>query len=815
MSANTAGAAITGMGVICSIGNDIPSMRENLKSGHGGIAEIISFSTAGLRVHHAAEVRDYDASRHFSADEAAGVDRTAQLAIIAARQAVADAGLSREELASGKVGLVMGICGGGIGDGGTTLGVTDWTNRAAVERFYRTAHYLQTQSVAADLGVTGPCLTVSTACAASTSAMASALTLLESGRVEAVVVGGSDAYSLPVYAGFYALGAMSEQPTSPFSTDIGVTFGEGAGCIVIESEQRAARRRARVHGMLLACGTTSDAHHITAPHPSGEGLRRAMQLAIADANLTPASIHYINAHGTGTHENDVTETLAIRTLYQGEGVIPPVSSSKSYFGHTLGAAGILEFIASMLGLQAGFLPATLNFKAARVGCDLDYVPNVPRPARFDTFVSTSAAFGGVNAVAIGARVGTPTRPTRPLQDVVVSGLGTVSPIGLGIEEFRLALQQGKSGIVPIDRFDSAMFTCRHAGLVGEFSPRKLAPSVDVRRMDNLTRFAVIATAMALKDAGLTRCLKAERIGLHVALARGPVVSQQAFLDSLARDGVAGLSAKHFPSMVLSTVSGQIAQACQIKGANFTFVDGAGAGLQALAHGCDYLALHPELDALVVIAADELGPLFYRVFDCLGLLAADAEAPALYAADGPGLVLGEGAAAMVLERADAAAARGGRPYGRISGVALGGEGRADEQLDAQGCRLEALARQAMHEAGGLADVVYGMARGVARHDLREANALKRLLADHAVPLVCLNGQLGLAEASSGLFAACAALLSLRHGEAYPSLHAERAPAEMPLLREAPLAGDYRRALVLGSSECGNSAALMFSALQEAT
>lgn len=205
--------------------------------------------------------------------------------------------------------------------------------------------------------------------------MATALTLLEGNEVEAVIVGGADAYSLFTYAGFYALGAMSENPTSPFSKDIGVSFGEGAGCMVIESAERARKRGASIHGTLLGCGTSSDAYHVTSPHPSGAGLLRAMKLALSEADLAPASIDYINAHGTGTQDNDVTETLGIRSLYENDDRIPPVSSSKSFFGHTLGAAGVLEFIVSLLGMKEGFFPPTLNFTAPRAGCDLDYVPN--------------------------------------------------------------------------------------------------------------------------------------------------------------------------------------------------------------------------------------------------------------------------------------------------------------------------------------------------------------------------------------------------------------------------------------------------------
>lgn len=810
MVSSVAGAAVTGMGAICSIGKELESMLESLRASRAGFEKITAFDTEGLKVRYAAETHDFKPSDHFSAKECGVIDRSAQLAIVAVREAVASAGLGPDELASGRVGLAFGVCAGGVGNGQVlSTGPEAWENEADARAFYNTAHYQQTNWVAADLGVTGPCVTVSTACASSTSAMATALTLLDSDHVDAVIVGGADAYSLFTYAGFYALGAMGEKPMSPFSKDIGVTFGEGAGCIVIESEERARQRGATIHGTLLGCGTTSDAYHVTSPNPSGEGLQRAMGLALSEAGLTPDLIDYINAHGTGTQDNDVSETLAIRGLYKNCATIPPVSSSKSYFGHTLGAAGVLEFIASILGMKEGFLPPTLNFTAPRPGCDLDYVPNKPREATFKTFTSTSAAFGGVNAVAVGGQPGARRKPAAPREEILVTGLGVISPIGVGLEPFLSGLRGQANGVREIDRFDTAGLGCKYGGLVPEFKPRNLIPTVDVRRFDSLTRYAVLATAMAMQDAGLAGRAQPERVGLFVALTRGPVATQEAFFESLHRDGVAGLSARHFPSMVLSTLSGQIAQACRIKGASFTFVDGAGAGLVALIQAREYLSRHPELDAIVVVAADELAPHSYRMFDRLGRLASGAEAPSIYSQEGSGLILGEGSVAMVVEREDSVSRRNANAYGGLVGAAQGCEGKASENIDPRGDRLEAVARQAMAEAAKDIDLVYGQGRGVATHDMREARVLSRLLNGNTSALSCLNGQLGLAEAASGLFAASAALLGLRHGEAYPASGVEGAVSELPLVRGKVLEGDYRNALVLGSTESGNNFSVVFS------
>jgi len=814
------GAAITGLGAISAIGHDIPTMLNSLRHAHGGITRIEAFSTEGLTVHHAGELRGWCATAHFTPAVAARMDRTAQLAVVAARQAVADAGLTPEQLRSGRVAIVFGICAGGIGasagPGMLSLGpalasgpgpLSD-ADRDGLERFRDTALYYQTEAVAADLGITGPCLTISTACAASTSALSSALTLLRAGRADIVVVGGADAWSRGTYAGFYSLGAMAEGPCSPFSQDTGVTFGEGAGCIVLEAPEAARARGAAVRGMLLGCGTTADAHHITSPNPGGKGLMRAMQLAVQDAGIDAGAVQYINAHGTGTPDNDVAETVAIHRMFEGHE--PPVSSSKSFFGHTLGAAGILEFIASLLGMKAGFLPPTLNFTAARGGCDLDYVPNVARPQDMRVFLSMSAAFGGVNAVAVGARDGTPTSArdaARPLEPIVVSGIGIVSPVGFGVEAFRAALRDGTPGAGPITRFETEQGGCHLAGLIADLPARRLAPSADTRRMDPFTQFAVVAATLALKDAGLSGKIPPEKIGLHIAMCGGPSGSAQAFAAALDQGGIAGLGAKYFPPIVFATVGGQVGQCCQIRGASFTFMDGAGAGLQALAHAHDFLQQHEELDAIVVIAADEVAPMVFKMQDRLNALA-QGGTPALYDLASPGPVPGEGAVALVIEREPTALARKGKPYGRITGLALGSEGLTTD--DTTGSALADVASRAINGHSGLPDVAFGQARGAAQQDAREAEALRQVLGS-TVPVTSLNGQLGLADAASGLYAAAAGLLALRHGETYATFGATTPVPGLDIVQGTGRTGDYRRALVLGASPHGNSAAMMFEAV----
>ncbi|HYX83060.1 MAG TPA: beta-ketoacyl-[acyl-carrier-protein] synthase family protein, partial [Gemmatimonadales bacterium] len=739
---------ITGIGVFTPIGTNPTALLESIKRGVSGIATITAFNTEHLKVRHAAEIREYDPLCYFAPEEADRTDRTAQFAILAARQALEDAGVADTELTSGTVGLVVGICAGGQGDHNTALhGELPWSSRRRAEVFNRTSQFAQTDALAQTLCLRGPRATVCTACASSGSALGYAYDLLQSGKMQVVIAGGADAFSLHTYAGFYALGAMAEAPCAPFSEEIGVTFGEGAGFVVLESMDRALQRGAKIYGELLGYGATGDGHHITAPHPTGEGLQRAIRQALDNAGLEVRDVDYINAHGTGTRDNDCAESHAIRGLFGNGGatIPPPVSSTKSFFGHTLGAAGVLEFITTLLCQNEGIIPPTLNFSAPRSGCDLDYVPNQARLGRIRYFVSNSAAFGGVNAVLVGGCANPARRrPERILDDVGITGIGIVSPIGHGVEAFLAGLREGRSGISQVKHADVEDFICRRAGLVSDFSPRRLAPRLDLRRVDRVSQFAAVAASLALKQAGLEGgTISKERTGVVVGLTHGPAETQEQFMLSLRENGLENLSAKYFPAMVVSTIGGRIAQYFGLKGMNSTVVEGTTSGIHALIHAFEYLRQNASVDALVVVGADEVGALYVKLFDQLGVLSGDGFGP--YAPAAAGMVLGEGAAAVVLERFGSAARRGAAIRAAVRGYGLTSDPGGLRGVGAEGGELERAARLALAEAGlrpDEVDAIYGHGRGVAVHDAREVAAFERLVG-RATPVGCVMGNTGVA------------------------------------------------------------------------
>ena len=803
---------ITGLGLYSPLGTSPEALLENLEAGHSGITVQRGHeSSLPHRTVHAGGIAGHDPRDWFTPEEARTLERTAQFAVIAARQALAASGRTAS---AERTALVMGVSVGGLDRQLEHL--NDPEQRESVEqawRVLRSSQYAQTEAVASLLGVHGPLVTVSNACASSATAVGHACELLRQGKADVVIAGGAEAFSLLAYARFLSVGAMADGPCSPFSEGLGVTLGEGAGFVVLERLEEAVARGARLHGELLGFGATSDAHHLTAPHPTGEGLQRAMVLALADAGLDREEVGYINAHGTGTRDNDSAETLAIRGLYEGAPTVPPVSSSKSFLGHALGAAGILEFITSLVCRNQGLLPPTMNLTAPRPGCDLDYVPNQVRPANVSSFLSNSAALGGVNSVLVGGEV-RPDRalPPRRQEDVVITGLGVISPVGCTLEEYAESLRQRRSGIVPVPQ-DGGRGT-RWAAPVREFQPRRLLPTLETRRMDRLNQYATVAAGLALKDAGLHQGrLPGERIGVVVGLTRGPAEAQGRFYEELLAGGIEQASPKHFAGTVFSTIAGQVTQSLQLRGMSSTVVDGPTSGLHALVHAHELLRDSDTLDAVVVVAADALVDHVRRLYERCGLLAdADAEALRPYDPRAGGLVLGEGAVALVLERSSSARARQVRVRACLQGSGQTADARGFQRLEPEGQQLERAMRLALAEAGVSAEsleVVYGHGRGVPVQDGREALAFQRLLGGRPVPVACVMGNTGVAEAACGLFSVAAAVLGLEQGEAWPVASTGSLPEALCFVRDEPVRGAFHHVLVAGGTDSGNNAAVLLT------
>jgi nodulation protein E len=392
---------ITGMGVISALGHDLGSFREALLAGTSGIAPIALFDASDFQAKIAAEVKGFDPTRHFSPNRLGLLDRYAQFALVAARQAVRDSGV---DFAAEGLAHRSGVF-HGTGIGGQTTQDENY-RRLYGEKKSRlnpnTVPRLIPSSAASQLtlefGIKGPGFATASACSAAGHAIATAVVMLRSGLIDAALAGGSEAFITPGgVRGWEALRILAGDTCRPFSKGrTGTVLGEGSGMVVLETLERARGRGARIHAELLGVGLSSDAFH--AVQPECGGIARAIRAALDDARLRPEQVDYINAHGTATPQNDPVETAAIRQVFGAQADKLAVSSTKSLHGHTLGAASAIELVAAVVALQEQCAPPTANYLEPDPECDLDYVPNAARPLPMACALSHSFAFGGLNVV---------------------------------------------------------------------------------------------------------------------------------------------------------------------------------------------------------------------------------------------------------------------------------------------------------------------------------------------------------------------------------------------------------------------------------
>lgn len=405
---------ITGIGCISPLGLDWASTWQGLIQGRSGVGPITQFDASGYPTRFAAEVKSFDPDERGGRRLARRTDRFTQFALAATQEALSQAGLAMSEEERSRVGVIIGS---GIGGMGSLLQGHRQLLEQGPERV--SPHIIPMMLpdsapgyIAIVHGVRGPNMTIVTACASSTNAIGEATEMIRRGDADLMIAGGAEAAIIPVaVAGFSVMKAIStrnEDPQAasrPFDRDRdGFVMGEGAAILILESLEHARVRGAAILAEIYGYAATNDAYHISAPAIDGAGAVECMRLALGDAGLAPHQIGYINAHGTSTKLNDASETAAIRQVFGNHAERIPISSTKSMTGHLLGAAGALEAAVCVQALNEGVLPPTINYQTPDPDCDLDYVPNVARPAEIAFTMSNSFGFGGHNACLIIGRV---------------------------------------------------------------------------------------------------------------------------------------------------------------------------------------------------------------------------------------------------------------------------------------------------------------------------------------------------------------------------------------------------------------------------
>ena len=405
---------VTGLGAVTPIGNDVPSYWEGLSTGINGVAPITLFDAARHACRFAAEVKGFDPRGSIEPKEAKRWDRFCQFAVVAAKQAVAHAGLTIDERNANRIGTAIGSGVGGLLMMETQAHVLAERGPDRVSPFCvpMMIPNMATGLTAIALGAKGPSSAVATACAAGSNAIGDAYRLIQMGLADAMVCGGAESAITPLgVAGFASAKALSfrnDDPATasrPFDAERnGFVIGEGAGVIVLESLEHARARGAEILAEVVGYGMTCDAHHITSPSPGGIGGAEAMRLALADAQIEASGVDYVNAHGTSTQANDSNETAAIKAALGERAYQIPVSSTKSMTGHLLGGSGGIEAVAAVLAIGHNLVPPTINYQNPDPACDLDVVPNQAREQTLNVVLSNSFGFGGHNVCLAFRRI---------------------------------------------------------------------------------------------------------------------------------------------------------------------------------------------------------------------------------------------------------------------------------------------------------------------------------------------------------------------------------------------------------------------------
>ncbi|MEJ6474891.1 beta-ketoacyl-[acyl-carrier-protein] synthase family protein [Pseudoalteromonas piscicida] len=516
---------ITGYGVLCAAGDNRQALLTSIKQSRTGINRIDRFDTQGLAHNVGALAINFETHTTDNFE----MDLASQYAIHAVEEALTHAELALSQVESTRVAFILGNANCGM----FSLMESIKGQHQQGFKFYP-PHQIATD-VSRHFGIQGPVMTFTSACTASSSAIAFAKQLIENNQADVVIAGGADALSELVYGGFQSVQSLSPEPCAPYSEKMGLSLGEGAGFLVFESKQHVDKRSATARYQLLATGSSLDAHHATAPNPEGDGVRRAFLQTLSYAPVAASSIEYINSHGTGTPANDGAELNGIKAAIGAEAMQATlVSSSKSYFGHTLGAAGAVELISTLVSQDDGLLPATLGVDSVRSCCqEYQLVANQPKPHVADVFAVTNSAFGGHNTSMLLSR-----------QEKTLS-CATPQPVYL---------------LAATSLSDEKVYSARQnkTDSFAEFNLKKQFPALFQRRTPSVAQFALGACQFALQDSELD--ITQLPLNEFAAYYANPIGSLETLDKNLASfsEGIAELKSTHFPNTVVNATLGQLA-----------------------------------------------------------------------------------------------------------------------------------------------------------------------------------------------------------------------------------------------------------------
>lgn len=738
---------ITGLGMICAIGNSVEECWAAALSGKSGIDHTKTVDTENCYADMAGEVKCADLDKKGTEH----MDRASKLCIRATDEAMKDAGLTGFG-GDKRSGVIMGSCVGGV---------------VSMEAYYK--HGKKTCDVIAQMpisaiasqvagvvGAGGPVTNIGNACAAGTISISHAADLIRAGKADIIIAGGSDAFASVPFAGFTSLHALSDKNCSPFNHSTGLNLGEGAGALVVESLAHAKARGAHIYCEVLGAGVSSDANHITAPREDGECQMFAIDRAIQNSGVGYGDIGYINAHGTGTAKNDAAEFLSLHALFDGKNDDLSVSSTKSMTGHCLGAAGAVEAVISVKALTEDIVPPTVGYDKADLEAlkekagKLDMIPNKPRKKKLSTVMSNSFAFGGNNASIIFSENPGDVKSADGKKDIYITGIGAALPTGNGVDKYIELCNSGTEA--------AAEIPSRAAVGLDDYNALGLKMAF-YRKLDRFSQLQAVSGMQALADGGYT--VTAENAfdgGIVVGTSEGAVEQACDFEIQIAEHGNSTGSAFRFPNTVYNAAGGYLSICSGLKGYNVTVTNGAQSAVYGLGYAMQVID-NGDAKAMVVAGTDTNNDIMDELLAGVGVKA-DATARA-YNFKKDTMALSDGSVSILVEEGESMRARGAKPYAKVIGFGTANKPVPFYTVKGSDEALDAAIQNALKDAGVDAreiDAVIGFANGHKEIDTIEAESLKRVF-DRHVPTVAIKNRVGEGRAATAALAVAHAALLL--------------------------------------------------------
>jgi len=746
MTDNKNRCVITGLGMICAIGNSVKETWENALEGTCGIKEVKSVSSEGCYANLAAEVDCNELDNLPKADE---MDRASKLCVKAAGEAIEDAKIDLSKDNSTRVSVIMGSCVGGV------VSVEDYyANGKPASNIPKMPISAIANQVAEIYGAGGVVTNIGNACAAGTISVGYACDLIRQGISDVVLAGGSDAFASVPYAGFLSLSALDTNPCAPFNHCHGITLGEGSGVLVVESYEHAMARGAKIYCEVLGSGVTTDAHHITAPREDGMCQMIAINRAIEHSGLKESDIGYVNAHGTGTAKNDNAEFLSLHTIFDDKNDNLSVSSTKAMVGHCLGAAGAIEAVFAVKALTENEIPATIGYndedlevlkeKAGKI----DFMPNVSKKKELTNVMSNSFAFGGNNASIIFSKEAGDVKAPVNDEKIYITGAGVVSTVGNTVDAYIEAVKNNEAP-------ESESVTSE----VGADDFKALDVKMAFyRKLDKFSQLQAVSGVAAIKNANLEVTEEnAPDIGIVVGTADGPLTTVCNFQMDLTEKGNSAGSAFKFPNTVYNAAGGYLSINSGIKGYNVTVTNGTQSGLQGIAYAMQILRQN-RAKVMLATGTDENSEVMTEFYEKLSLLGKDASEAYT---DESGFTLSDGSTSIVIETASSAKERGANVLAEVAGFGMAHKSVSFGKITGSGEALDEAISLACKDAGiEVSDIdgIVGFGGGLAAIDKLELDSYRRVFSE-VKPVIAIKNITGEGRAATATLQAVHAALTL--------------------------------------------------------